>query len=64
MCVYICVCICVCKSLIYCKDTPWIKKKETENLMLQWGAMTELRRTKLQDCFYRIVLEKSSIKMT
>ena len=22
-----------------------------ENLMLQWGAMTELRRAKLQDCF-------------
>ena len=35
-----------------------------ENLMLQWGAMTELRRVNLQDCFYYIVLEKSSIKIT
>ena len=32
------------KSLLYSKDTMWIKKeKEMENLMLQWGAMTELR---------------------
>ena len=36
------------KSLLYCKDTPWIKKeKETENLMSQWGAMSELRRANL-----------------
>ena len=32
--------------------------------MLQWGAMTELRWANLQDCFYYIVLEKSSIKIT
>ena len=34
------------KSLLYCNDTPWIKKKkkETKNSMLQWGAMTKLKR--------------------
>ena len=52
------------KTLLYCKDTPWIKKKEMENLMLQWGAMMELRRANLQDCSYYIVLEKSLIKIT
>ena len=32
------------KSLLYCKNTQWIKKKETENLMLQWVEMAELRK--------------------
>ena len=32
------------KSLLYCKNTQWIKKKETENLILQWVEMAELRK--------------------
>ena len=32
--------------------------------MLQQEVMAELRRAKLQDCFYCKVLRKNSIKMT
>ena len=50
------------RSLLYCKDTAGLRRKETGNSMLPWGVMTELKHVKLLVYFYCIVLEKCSIK--
>ena len=52
------------KSLLYCKDRPWIKKEGKEEFDVTLGSNDGAETCEIVVLFYCIVLEKRSTEIT